>query len=148
MPRYDVFLSYASADQPSAEHLARKLEDAGVRVFFDDWNLIAGRPVQEALEEALDQSRTCVVLIGREVGPWQNKEMRSAVETHASAVIPVLLAGGSKEKLPRFLRLLNHGSSSEPASTTKTPSAASSPASGARRPVPAPVGEEGDHIPY
>src|SRR6185312_11547714 len=111
MPRYDVFLSHASADKPAVEHLACKLRDERLDPFLDKWHLIPGEPWQEALEEALDQSRTCAVFIGKELGPWQNKEMRSALDTQVQnrrfRVIPVLLPGGRKpgeEKLPRFLR--------------------------------------------
>jgi WD40 repeat protein len=62
----------------------------------------------------LDQSRTCAVFVGPTgLGPWQNEEMRSALEDRvrnkAFRVIPVLLPGAlqpSGEKLPRFLRRL------------------------------------------
>ncbi len=113
MPRYDVFLSHASADKPAVEHLARKLREEGIEPFLDKWHLIPGEPWQEALEEALDQSRTCAVFLGKALGPWQNEEMRSALESRVSdgtfRVIPVLLPGGrepGREKLPRFLRRL------------------------------------------
>jgi hypothetical protein len=108
MPRYDVFLSHASADKPAVEHLARKLRDEGLEPFLDKWRLIPGEPWQEALEEALDQSRTCAVVLGKTIGPWQNEEMRSALETRVRddgfRVIPVLLPGGKepgKEELPQ-----------------------------------------------
>lgn len=112
--RYDVFLSHSSADKPAVEFLARKLEAAGITPFLDKWNLIPGEPWQEALEEALDESRTCAVFIGPEgVGPWENEEMRSALEDRVKdksrRVIPVLLPGSQdfhKEKLPRFIRRL------------------------------------------
>ena len=111
MPRYDVFLSHAGPDKPAVERLANKLCEAGVEPFLDKWHLIPGEPWQEALEEALDKSRTCAVFIGKALGPWQAKEMRSALETQvqnrAFRVIPVLLSGGRRtgeEKLPRFLR--------------------------------------------
>jgi formylglycine-generating enzyme required for sulfatase activity len=113
-PRYDVFLSHNSADKPAVEALARKLLAAGVTPFLDKWNLVPGEPGQEALEEALDESRTCAVFLGPgKLGPWQNEEMRSSLETRVSdesfRVIPVLLPGSSeprKAKLPRFLRRL------------------------------------------
>ncbi len=113
MPRYDVFLSHANADKPAVEYLAHKLRDEGIEPFLDKWHLIPGEPWQEALEEALDQSRTCAVFLGKTLGPWQNEEMRSALETRVRdggfRVIPVLLTGGrepGKEDLPRFLRRL------------------------------------------
>ena len=113
MPRYDVFLSHASADKSEVEHLARKLRDQGLEPFLDKWHLIPGERWQEALEEALDQSRTCAVFLGQAFGPWQNEEMRSALETCVRdagfRVIPILLPGGrepGQEDLPRFLRRL------------------------------------------
>lgn len=111
MPCYDVFLSHASADKPAVEHLARKLREAGIEPFLDKWHLIPGEPWQEALEEALEQSRACAVFVGKAWGSWQHEEMRSALETRAChagfRVIPVLLPGGrepGKAELPRFLR--------------------------------------------
>jgi len=113
MPSYDVFLSHASADKPAVEILARKLREARLEPFLDKWHLIPGEPWQEALEEALDQSRTCAIFLGKALGPWQNEEMRSAladrVRDRTIRVIPVLLPGGQepgKEELPRFLRRL------------------------------------------
>ncbi len=109
MPTYDVFLSYASADKPAVEALARKLRDGQrLRPFFDDWDLIPGMPWQEALEEALSASRTCAVFLGPAgLGPWHNSEMRVAlgqrVEKEPKRVIPVLLPGASKNAIPGFL---------------------------------------------
>lgn len=112
-PTYDVFLSHATPDKPAVEELARKLRDEGLVPFLDKWNLVPGDPWQEALEDALDQSRTCAVFVGKAFGGWQNEEMRSALETRVGnrsfRVIPVLLPGGrepGKEELPRFLRRL------------------------------------------
>lgn len=110
MPRYDVFLSHASADKPAVELLARKLREAGIEPFLDKWRLIPGESWQEGVEEALRQSRTCAVFIGRELGPWQNEEMRAAlakrVKNRTFRVIPVLLSGGPEsglEDLSEFL---------------------------------------------
>jgi len=110
--RYDVFLSHSSQDKPAVEQLARRLTDeAGLRPFLDKWHLVPGEPWQEALEEALDQSRTCAVFIGpRGIGPWENEEVRAAIEQRVAAralrVIPVLLPGaerGKRGRLPAFL---------------------------------------------
>jgi hypothetical protein len=113
MSDYDVFLSHATADKPAVERLARKLRDEKIEPFLDKWHLVPGEPWQEALEEALDQSRTCAVFIGKAWGSWQHEEMRSALETRVRTrsfrVIPVLLPGGQEpgqEELPRFLRRL------------------------------------------
>jgi hypothetical protein len=109
---YDVFLSHNSADKPAVEELARRLEDeAGLRPFLDRWHLIPGDPWQEALEDALKQSRTCAIFIGpRGISPWEHEEMRAAIDQRvadqAFRVIPVQLPGaerGKRGRLPPFL---------------------------------------------
>jgi WD40 repeat protein len=112
---FDVFLSHSSPDKPAVEEVARRLEDeAKLKPWLDKWNLVPGEPWQEALEQALDSSRTCAVFIGLGgIRPWENEEMRSALQTHASKpdyrVIPVLLPGATlpeRGELPRFLSRL------------------------------------------
>jgi tetratricopeptide (TPR) repeat protein len=110
---YDVFLSHSSTDKKAVEAIARRLLAQGVRPFLDKWHLIPGRPWQEALEWALDRSTACAVFLGPSgISPWQNEEMRAALEERAcrraSGVVPVLLPGSSPEadEVPRFLRRL------------------------------------------
>ncbi|MGH8554215.1 MAG: TIR domain-containing protein [Gammaproteobacteria bacterium] len=112
---FDVFLSHNSKDKPAVETLARWLEDeARLKPWLDKWNLVPGEPWQEALEEALDRSRTCAVFIGPSaLGPWHNEELRSALDQRVRErgfrVIPVLLPGANmpqRGELPRFLSRL------------------------------------------
>jgi hypothetical protein len=114
MPEYDVFLSHSSTDKHTVEKLARRLQDEGISPFLDKWHLVPGEPWQEALEEALDASQTVAVFLGPSgIRPWQNEEMRSALEERvrdkSRRVIPVLLPGAPDTEtlqLPRFLRRL------------------------------------------
>jgi hypothetical protein len=111
---YDVFLSHATRDKPAVEELARQLKAAGLEPFLDKWHLVPGVPWQEAIETALERSRTCAVFLGPgHLGPWQNEEMRDALDTlvqdKSRRVVPVLLPGASmpeKKALPPFLRRL------------------------------------------
>src|SRR5262249_51168162 len=112
---YDVFLSHHSGDKPQVEALAARLEDEEeLKLFLDKWHLVPGEPWQEALEEALDRSKTCAVFLGPGgLGPWENEEMRAALDERARnksfRVIPVLLPGAEpkdKKTLPRFLSRL------------------------------------------
>ncbi len=113
MTTYDVFLSHATADKPVVETLARRLREDGLEPFLDKWHLVPGEPWQEALEDALDTSRTCAVFVGTQLGPWQNEEMRAVLDKRVHnenfRVIPVLLPGTPKprkKELPRFLHRL------------------------------------------
>jgi WD40 repeat protein len=113
-PRSDVFLSHATPDKPVVEELATKLRREGIEPWLDIWNLIPGEPWQEAIEEALATCATCAVLIGPGgTGPWQNEEMRTAIDRRVSSqeerfrVIPVLLPNASRgepSRFPDFLR--------------------------------------------
>lgn len=113
--RYDVFLSHNSTDREAVEIIARRLrEEAQLVPFLDRWHLVPGEPWQEALEEALDVSRTCAVFLGPAgLGTWENEEMRAALDIRAGRpgyrVISVLLPGArfpKQGRLPRFLARL------------------------------------------
>lgn len=110
--KYDVFLSYNSADKQAVDTIAHRLcDEAHLEPFLDKWHLVPGAPWQEALEAALDASCTCAVFLGPAgLGTWENEEMRSALDIRASQqdfrVIPVLLPGSllsERGRLPSFL---------------------------------------------
>ena len=108
---YDAFLSHNSADKPAVTELAQRLREVEIKPFLDAWHLVPGEPWQEALEEALEVSRTCVVFIGpKGFGTWENEEMRVALSRRVAnaefRVIPALLPGAvlpDRGRLPRFL---------------------------------------------
>ena len=112
---YDVFLSHNSKDKPAVETIAHNLQATyGLKCWLDKWNLVPGEPWQEALEDALDDCQTVAVFVGpNTVSPWENEEMRSALEVRVHdktrRVVPVLLPGAPDNrdlKLPRFLTRL------------------------------------------
>jgi len=43
-PDRDVFVSYNSLDHAAVERIARALDDRGLSVFLDRWELVPGRP--------------------------------------------------------------------------------------------------------
>src|SRR5215207_9012930 len=105
MPRYDVFLSHASADKPAVEHLAYKLRADGVEPFLDKWHLVPGERWIRGLDDALAHSSSVAVFIGARSGggAWRTREMELALDRAAKEasfrVIPVLLPGGDKSVL-------------------------------------------------
>jgi hypothetical protein len=112
---YDVFLSHNSKDKPAVETLAARLMDeAGIKVWFDKWNLKHGGPFLEQLEKGINQSRACAVFIGPGgISPWHNEEMRVAlqrrVEHPGFRVVLALLPNATMPErglLPSFLSRL------------------------------------------
>ncbi|MCP4896648.1 MAG: TIR domain-containing protein, partial [bacterium] len=92
----DVFLSYNTADHAPVERIARALEERGLAVFLDRWELIPGRPWPDALEEHFGRCRSAVVVLGPlGMGHWQQREHYLALDRqardHSFSVIPVIL---------------------------------------------------------
>jgi hypothetical protein len=74
-------------DKAVVEKIGIRLKDRhGLKVWLDKWNLVAGDPWQEAIEDALERSNCCAVFMGLSgIGPWQNEEMRSLVHLGGSS---------------------------------------------------------------
>src|SRR6266446_277226 len=96
--RYHAFLSHNGKAKPAVDTLADKLAKRGLTCWLDNWNLIPGDPLQEALELALTQCDTCVVFfVPNGLGPWLKVEMRLALQRRAGSkerklrVLPVIL---------------------------------------------------------
>ncbi len=101
--RYDAFLSYNSQDRVAVTELAERLRREGLALYLDEWELAPGRHFQAELAEALRDSKSCVVLLGRNgLAPWQKQEILVAIDrrTHDEAfqVIPVLLPGTERPR--------------------------------------------------
>ena len=78
MRKHDVFLSYPSADKPAVRRLAKLLIKQGIKPWFDERDLIPGRPWQEALEETIVNIRSVAIMVGKlGIGPWEDREMRA-----------------------------------------------------------------------
>lgn len=106
---FDVFLSHNSADKPAVIELATILRDRRLKVWLDVWELVPGRPWQEAIEEVIETATSAAVLVGKDgIGPWEAPEMRACLDEcvrRRMSVIPVLLPGASSAPvLPLFLR--------------------------------------------
>src|SRR3954471_13691840 len=67
----DIFISYASADRPTARRLAKALEACGWSVWWDHRNLHGGQPFDDVIEEAVSTARMVVVV-------WSQNSIKSA----------------------------------------------------------------------
>lgn len=106
---FDVFLSYNSKSEPAVRELAEALRARGLKVWLDEWELVPGRPWQEALQEIIETTGSAAVLVGKDgLGPWHTAEMQACLSEFVDRglpVIPVLLPGAPKmPKLPLFLK--------------------------------------------
>jgi nucleotide-binding universal stress UspA family protein len=104
----DVFLSHNGRDKAIVRELAEALQARGLDAWLDEWELVPGRPWQEALEEVIKTTRSAAVLVGPDgLGPWEEPEMRACLEQavrRSMPVIPVLLPGSATlPTLPPFL---------------------------------------------
>lgn len=106
---FDVFISYNSIDREVAGNIAEQLKRAGLRVWFDQWELRPGLTWQDELEVNIQRSRAVAVLIGPSgIGAWQAPEVRAALSKYMqedNPVIPVVLPGVDKPELPSFLAM-------------------------------------------
>jgi hypothetical protein len=108
-PRFDVFLSHSSREKPVVRDIAEKLKARGLSVWLDEWELVPGRPWQEALEEIIHTASSAAVLVGADgLGPWETPEIRACLCEFVNRrlpVIPVLLPDAlAQPELPLFLK--------------------------------------------
>lgn len=106
---FDVFLCHNSNDKPTVRELGEALKKRGLKVWLDEWELIPGRPWQEALEKTIETIKAAAVCVGKDgLGPWQNREMRGCLSEFVDRslpVIPVLLpTATTMPTLPLFLK--------------------------------------------
>ena len=92
-----VFLSHNTLDKVEVEILARQLQEQGVRLWFDKWDLPFGKLTAKEIGEVLAQSWAVLVCIGRHgIGKFMQAEIDSALgaafRDSSRKVIPILLS--------------------------------------------------------
>lgn len=109
-----VFLSYSTGDYDAARRLKDALERArpGVGIFFAPQSLVAGDVWQARLADSLAESDILLLLLGRKLGPWQERECQEAQRLQLLTgrggrprIVPVAL--GNDAVLPGFVGLLH-----------------------------------------
>lgn len=111
---HHVFISYNSADRPTAALLYQQLTWQGFTVFWDVESLRAGELWLERLQQEVDGCGAFVLLVGRDgVRRWVGAEAQAALirffgpqdDDQRLPIFPVLLDGSAPEALPAYLRL-------------------------------------------
>lgn len=111
--QFDVFLCHNSNDKNIIRLIAQKLENHGIRVWFDEKKFIPGDIWKSKLYEMLDEINTVVFFFGRHgVGPWQDAEINYLHNRYINnkrqspRIIPILLGKASINNLPPELNYL------------------------------------------
>jgi len=95
---YDVFLSHNTKDKPRVRRLAERLRQAGLRVWFNKWNVRSGNIISRKVDEGLEQSRVLLLCISPNAlaSGWVALERSTATHRDPSnegrRFIPLLLA--------------------------------------------------------
>src|SRR5262249_32606096 len=126
---YRVHLSHHRSDREQVEIIATRLrEESGFKAFLDQWCLEPGDSWHEQIEAALDDSACCAVFLGPSgLTPWQNDDMRAALEKRIrdgnTGFLHVICSGTCKTVFRRRIAmqftLLIHESPEAFASTEK-----------------------------
>ena len=96
--QFDVFVSHNSKDKPRVRKLAERLKAAGLRVWFDEWNIKSGDIIALKVDEGLEQSRVLLLCISPNAlaSGWVALERSTAIHRDPSnegrRFIPLLLA--------------------------------------------------------
>lgn len=102
-----VFLSHSSADKPFVRKLASDLDQCGIDVWFDEWELGVGDSLHERIAAGMDKSSWLAVVlsINSTRSNWVKKELNAALATELERkkvfVLPILL---NECKIPVFLK--------------------------------------------
>jgi formylglycine-generating enzyme required for sulfatase activity len=110
----DVFIAFSRVDRSAAVRLAQRLRDEGMEPWLDADALYGGDNFRQAIEEALSQCTSCVIIVGIHshivFTNTQSQGTFKAIERRLSQgnfrVIPVLLPGADWNELrhlPAFL---------------------------------------------
>jgi hypothetical protein len=59
--QYDVFLSNSAKDKAVVREIVERLKGAGLRVWFDAWEIRPGDSIPAKIEEGLERSRVLVL---------------------------------------------------------------------------------------
>src|SRR5438876_9068518 len=106
--KYDLFLNYSRTDTEVVQLLASELTDAGVHVWFDQWELVPGQDWSHSLEQAIEQSKAIGICIGRRrSGRLDDQALTKMLslrqDNSPHIIIPILLPEADTTNIPSTL---------------------------------------------
>jgi hypothetical protein len=103
---WDVFISHASEDKESfVRPLAKRLQERGLRVWFDEFTLTVGDSIRRSIDSGLARSRYGIVVISPDFlqKEWPQKELDGLVAREidgVKAILPVGIRSGERTFAP------------------------------------------------
>lgn len=101
-----VFISYNKKDKEIATDIAVFLEVEDIKVWFDEWEILAGDSIIEEIESGLSECTHFIIIwsVNSAKSNWVRKELKSilceAIRIGVPRIIPVIL---DKTPLPKLL---------------------------------------------
>lgn len=90
-----IFLSHTSIDKPFVEKLAKDLENLGIHVWFDKYEIKVGESILWKIDEGIRKSEYLGIVISKEAlkSEWVKTEISSAwqkqVEQKGNFILPI-----------------------------------------------------------
>lgn len=84
-----IFLSYPIELEKEAISIKQSLSEHGAKVWIDKEQIKPGESIKKAIEYALDDTDTFVIIIGKSLSPNMNYEIKLA-KSKGKKIIPVL----------------------------------------------------------
>ncbi|MFW5692578.1 MAG: toll/interleukin-1 receptor domain-containing protein [Thermoguttaceae bacterium] len=100
---YDVFLSHSSADREVAAEIARRLESAGLRAFYDEC-VEPGTDLSAAIWDALAECRALIAVVSIHTTPDAMGMVEIGAAIAWNKPIYPILTGPSSTRLPDALK--------------------------------------------
>ncbi|WP_280209166.1 toll/interleukin-1 receptor domain-containing protein [Nocardia cyriacigeorgica] len=108
--RYDIFISYSSADRTLVEKIANDLKKSSVRPWWDAWEMKPGDSLRERINDGIASARYFMVVLSSESlkSNWVKYELNSGmildIEQQGVRVIPAVAPNLPQEEIPVDLR--------------------------------------------
>ena len=111
--KFDAFISYSRSDFQFAEKIARKLQEQGLGIFFDEVSILYGQNIPLAIESAIASSLKIIFIVSSESlsSQWVSFERKLDWEEiylkNQNKVIPLLIEDCQLPKDISKMRYIN-----------------------------------------
>jgi predicted nucleotide-binding protein len=120
-----VFISYSHEDSAWVRQFAEALKDLDVAVWFDEWQIIAGDPLRDAIEQGLRDSDAIVAVLSAAniLRPNVLFELGMALGT-GKRFIPIVSQDMNERQIPFDVRSRRYLKQESPEETARKVAAA------------------------